>query len=564
MRGLPKLAGLVRIGLRQLRRPLVRRYATPSPARGEGLGLALGLLLTLLALPAHAADVISGGPNAVAVTIYRDEAIPDPAAADWNGYGLAMIAETRTVDLPAGQSRLVLQGVADGALPETAALQGLPGRILEQNFDYDLLGPGSLIQHSVGRPVQVRRVNPHTGKVTLEDAVLRSGPNGAVLDIGGRIEALGCSGGIEGIVFRDVPSELTGKAALSTAVTVDRPGRYQVRLAYLTVGLAWRAGYVARIAPDSTTLDLDGWITLANHGDTGFANAPTSVVAGRLARQAVNLVQRLMASRTSACWPMGNSHHPRGNFEMPPPPPPPAPMNMVADEAMMAPATIARGALGGAFKATERARQTDLGDYKLYTLDEPTTVAARQTKQLMFLHQEHVRFDRVYVFKLDLDASEGASAAGPTTTTLRLENKPANGLGRALPAGAVSIRQPQDGTDYLIGEPQLRDVSVGEPFELELGEASDVQVAWRVTAVTAAGRAGGRHRARATVEATLTNAKSEPIAAELRLLSASLTGLRVTAESQAHGTKAGDPIWRVPLPANGEAVVTYTVEYLTD
>jgi len=211
-----------------------------------------------------------------------------------------------------------------------------------------------------------------------------------------------------------------------------------------------------------------------------------------------------------------------------------------------------------------QAQQSDLGDYKLYTLANLTTVAARQTKQVLFLHQDHIRFDRVYVFKLDLDASGGAHDTGPTTTTLRLENKPANGLGRALPAGAVSIRQPRAGTDHLIGEPQLRDVSVGEPFELELGQASDVQVAWRVTAVTAAGRANGHRRLRASVEATLTNAKSEPVAAELRLLSASYTGLRVVAESQAHGTKAGDPVWRTPLPANGEAVVTYTVEYVAD
>jgi len=524
----------------------------------------------LFALPGHAADVISAGPGAVAVTIYRDEAIPDPAAADWNGYGLAMIAETRTVDLPAGVSRLVLQGVADGALPETAALQGLPGRILEQNFDYDLLGPGSLIQHSVGRPVQVRRVNPHTGKVTLEDAVLRSGPNGAVLDIGGRIEALGCSGGIEGIVFRDVPSELTGKAALSTTVTVDRPGRYQVRLAYLTVGLAWRAGYVARIAPDSTTLDLDGWITLANHGDTGFANAPTSVVAGRLARQAVNLVQRLMASRTSACWPMGNSHHPRGNFEMPPPPPPPAPMNMVADEAMMAPATIARGALGGAFKATERARQTDLGDYKLYTLDEPTTVAARQTKQVAFLNLPAAKFETVYRYVIqaddrptpDSDASDPAAAQ----IIMLLENKPAQGLGRALPRGAVRLMQAQtpDGPPLLVGEPAIeRDVPVGEPFEITAGQASDVQVTQRVAAATTKPHKDRTH-VRVTYEVRAANAKGAPVTVQIRQPRSDWSGFKVSSESSGHGFKAGDPLWRLAVPANSERVLTYTLDYETD
>ena len=79
------------------------------------------------------------------------------------------------------------------------------------------------------------------------------------------------------------------------------------------MGLAWKSSYVARIAPDAATLDLTGWITLANHGGTSFANAPTSVVAGRLERQASvisGIVRRVLAQRRSAgCWPMGNFVH---------------------------------------------------------------------------------------------------------------------------------------------------------------------------------------------------------------------------------------------------------------
>ena len=223
--------------------------------------------------------------------------------------------------------------------------------------------------------------------------------------------------------------------------------------------------------------------------------------------------------------------------------------------AMPAPMTVAKGGLGA---ARPRATQSDLGDYKLYTLDEPTTVAARQTKQVMFLQQAAVKFDRLYVYRLSFDSTTEAHAQGPAVTTLRLVNTDANGLGRALPAGPVSIRQPRDGTDYFLGQPEMRDVAVGQPFELELGEASDVQVSWRRVSVTGF-KANGRQRQRIVMEATLTNAKGEPVTAELRQIAAGLA-LKVIAESQAHTTKAGDPVWRVPLSANGEAVVTYTVE----
>ena len=207
----------------------------------------------------------------------------------------------------------MFEGVADGALPETAKIEGLPGHIVEQNFDYDLLSPGSLIEHSVGGPVQLVRISRKTGARTTEDATLRSGPTGTVVEVGGHVEAIGCGGGIEGLVFQDVPAELTGKAALSTTTRVDQAGRYKIRLAYLAVGLAWKAAYVARVAPDASSLDLTGWITLANHGGTTFADAPTSVVAGRLARQDVNQVEASLAQRQTACWPQGNSHHPIGD-----------------------------------------------------------------------------------------------------------------------------------------------------------------------------------------------------------------------------------------------------------
>ena len=59
-----------------------------------------------------------------------------------------MISETREVDLPAGRTRIRFEGVADAIIPASAAVEGLPGAVIERNFDYDLLDPGSLIEKS--------------------------------------------------------------------------------------------------------------------------------------------------------------------------------------------------------------------------------------------------------------------------------------------------------------------------------------------------------------------------------------------------------------------------------
>jgi hypothetical protein len=509
--------------------------------------------LTLGAGAASAADVVSAAPGAVAVTIYRDDAIPNPAAAHWNGYGLAMISETREVALPAGDVRLVLEGVTDGIITETASLSGFPGKVLEQNFDFELLSPATLIEHSIGHQVQVARTNPRTGKRLLEPARLVAGPDGTVLDFGGgRIEALGCSGDPEGLVFDGVPTELTGKPTLSIRLRVAKAGTYRLRLSYMTIGLAWKAAYVARLAPDAQTLQLTGWITLANHDAVGFAGAETSVVAGELARNAIRIVSPLVARRQTACWPQGNSHHPVGQarylaeIREAIPVNMPAPLQMAARAMAMAPPPA---------PPPPRAKESDLGDYKLYTIDEPTTVAARQTKQVAFLSQPSAAYDSVQTYRADTYANVGENSF-PTVTTLRLKNDAAKGLGRALPAGQVAVMAaPAGGADRYLGAPDIRDVPAGEPFELALGASSEVTVR---DVTVSADRTGDTRRI--GKEITAVNASAKPATVEIRQ-PAFGRDFRIASESQTHALKAGDPIWLVTVPPGGTATVTYALQW---
>jgi hypothetical protein len=100
-------------------------------------------------------------------------------------------------------------------IPQTAAVTGLDGAVAEQNYDYDLLTPGSLAARSVGETVRLVRTNPATGARTEERAVIRSAPEGVVLDVNGRIEALDCSGLPEKLVFDRLPEDLADRPTLS-------------------------------------------------------------------------------------------------------------------------------------------------------------------------------------------------------------------------------------------------------------------------------------------------------------------------------------------------------------
>jgi hypothetical protein len=514
------------------------------------------LLALLLGTPA-AADVISKAPDAVAVTIYRDHSATAASLRNERGdrTGLAMIGETRAVDLPAGRTRIEFQGVADAIIPASAALTGLPGKLVERNFDYDLLDPASLIEKSVGQSVTLRRTNPKTGRVTEEPATLRSGPDGVVAQTSHGVEALGCGAGPQALVFDHLPPGLAAQPTLSVVVDAPRAGRYTLTLSYLTVRIDWSADYVARLSAGGTTLDLTGWLTLSNRSGMSFADAPTAVVAGALARVAPDLPDIAAKQVDAECWPMGTTSDVRA---------PPGQAEEYLDEPSPAPPPMMAGfgnfmAVASVAKAARRVETSSLGDYKLYALVEPTTVAAMQTKQVRFLHQEGVGFETLYVARQKAYvAAASVGAMQPAQVVLRFQNKAANGLGLPIPAGMVSMRQVQEGRELYIGEHGVRDVPAGEEFELEAGAASDVQVKPEVVSFQSLGK-GSAQRDRVGLQYAITNAKPAPVTFELRQ-SPAREGFKVVAESSAHILKNGDDVWRVVVPAGGTTVLGYTFE----
>src|SRR6185503_17225007 len=159
-------------------------------------------------------------------------------------------------DVPAaGRVTIAFRGVADTMVPQTAALTGLPGVLVERNEDFDLLTPGSLVAHSLGREVRVLTTGPGKARPTERSAVLRSGPDGVLLDFGGQVEALGCGGPPTRLVFDRAPPELSDKPTFSVLADVPKPGRYTVQLSYLATGFSWSADYLTHIRPDGKTLD---------------------------------------------------------------------------------------------------------------------------------------------------------------------------------------------------------------------------------------------------------------------------------------------------------------------
>jgi hypothetical protein len=460
------------------------------------LPFALAVSTALTALPL-AAPAFAQTNQQLAVTIFNDD--------------LALVQDQRQMTLAGGRQKLEFPGVSANIRPETVALSANGVTIVEQNFDFDLLTPGKLMEKAVGSTVTIVRVNPATGAETREQAEVLATNAGVVLKIGDRIEVLRDDGLPVRVIFDQVPENLRSKPTLSVTVNGDRGGARPVTLSYLTSGLGWAADYVALFDEKTSKIDVQGWVTLTNSSGTTYDSAETTLVAGSPKR--ANDDYRYQQYR----------------------PQPARPQMPVA--------------------GTESGTRDRLGDFYLYPLPERTTIANMQTKQVSFLDVNAVSAEHGYEFRnYWMGTQEDPQSA---KTVYRFSTGSADGLGDQLPAGTVRfyIRDRQ-GDPQFIGESRIDHTPMGSTLSLSTGDAFDV----KVKPVVEKRESIGLFRYRTTMKYTLTNAR--PQAVTVALQQDGLWGdTRITSESmRSTRVHANMAEWKVNIPANGTAEVTAVFE----
>lgn len=427
------------------------------------------VLLSVSAAPALAAEsenprmIISAAPERVSLTVYR--APYGKGAIDrMQPRGFAMVTETRKLRLPRGQVVLRFEGVAEGIIPVSAVIEGLPGGTIEKNRDARLLSPASLIDGTLGREVTITRTDKATGRRTSEDAIIVAGPaRGVVLRTSSGIEALGCSGLPEKLAYDQVPSGLSSKPVLSVITDSPSARTVNVQLTYLASGFDWRASYVATQAADGRTLDLFGWLTLANGNGQSFNHAEVQAVAGRLNRVETPALRDAIAALSLSCYPLGTT---TSDLSAPQAPQYDIVVTARRVENMMAPRPPAMAA-----PAPPPPPPEDLGDLKLYRVPERVTVAARAQKQVALLSREQIPFERRY---RRVVLPRQILEAAPTSVVLILRNESAAGLGLALPQGTTSLYADRGEAKQLLGLGTLTDRAEGEIFRLAAGTSTQV------------------------------------------------------------------------------------------
>ncbi|HOY22113.1 MAG TPA: hypothetical protein PK002_03115 [Cellvibrio sp.] len=494
-----------------------------------------------------AVDVISAAPDSVDLTIFRSndsddsELVPleDNSAAN---EGLLMVNETRTLDLPAGESRILLRGVADAIIPQTAKLQGVDGATLESNFDYMLLTPFELLKESVGQQVTIARTNPTDGNVIERTAIIKSSERGVVLDVDGKLEAFLCDAKGQKIIFNSVPLVLIKEPSLSVTVRTEKPLKIKAILSYLAVGAQWQADYVATINPNGKTLDLSAWMTLLNARNTTFANAPVQVVAGKVEYDSSETKPPLLTPvrPASSCWSaiqLPDSHRYLGYS-------------------------------GGDGEVEEivvtgiRASLSELGDYKLYRIPNTTTFSAHQSKQVLMLSQMALPFERLAHYTLSLeslmeeyeDSDQVEDGAFPATTILRLMNNSKNNLGVPLPQGNISVMAEHAGRKIFVGQNSIKDQPVGLPVDIQVGDNPEVLIDPRITKLEEDRR---EDTASVNMDVRLKNYSMEDVVVEIQLPISEMIHAKIRSSNHRHQMKDGIITWRIKLAPNASSYLRF-------
>ena len=508
-----------------------------------------------------AADVAAEPPVELSVTVYRapERAQGSIQLDDLDGF--ALISETRMVRLPAGESRLRFEGVADGIEAQSAIISGLPESIVEKNRDSKVLSPSALLAATVGKAVELLRTDRNTARTErVPGTILSDAGGGVVFKTAQGVEALRCSGLAESFDFE--PSAMpAARPSLSVRVRASAAVTRKITLSYLSRGFDWAADYSATLSADGRSMDLGAWVTLANSNGTGFPSASTQVVAGRVNREdaavePIDLGEPILAR----CWPRGStSDSPPRMLRLAKG----AANRSMLPMAMMAPAS----ALQEVTVTMRKVEQEQLGDLKLYRIPERTTVASRQSKQVRLLDRAAIPVTIFYRADLSPDAAEAPFAA---ERSLRTVNDKANHLGLPLPSGSVAVFALHDGRRLLLHESSLRDLAVNEKVEIGLGPSADVQVALlheKISIDSAHAKllpllpgVTLRRAARERVERVqISNARPESIRMELRV--ALNDGAQVIRADHPLDSKDGRPTFTLSVPAQGSAALRYQVRY---
>jgi hypothetical protein len=414
---------------------------------------------------------------------------------------LGVVREVRTFEIPRGTSDLRVTDVASMINPATVKIS-FNGSVLEQNYQYDLVSAEKILQRFIDREVQLIDEKGSIIRGTLlstqdGSAVIRSATGGLIMLPGlSKYQ----------ITVDELPGGLITRPTLLWKVQTDRAGSQNVEMTYQTGGMSWQAEYVAVLKDNDTKLDLNAWVNLTNNSGATFRNAQLKLVAGN-----VNRIR-----------PPSRDYVYEAGFAM------------------------------AAKVADSQFDSAGLFEYHMYTLQRPTDLMQNESKQIALFDAAGIPVVKRYRYLGE--GQRGQGVGEPVTVQVEFKNAAANKLGIPMPMGIVRVNQASGGSVEFVGEDRINHTPRDEKITLTLGQAFDIL---GETTTTEQRRISDRVT-EMSYKVVLKNRKDTAVTIEVeRNFWGNWEMVRNSRDYRK--INANKIAFDVPVPANSEVEVTYTV-----
>ncbi|MDQ3620975.1 MAG: hypothetical protein M3463_00575 [Verrucomicrobiota bacterium] len=480
----------------------------------------------------------------------------DPALTVYN-QNFAVVRDSVSLDLKAGVNTVAFSGTTAHVEPESVILRDPTGQIalqiLEQNYRNDPISQSLLLFLNEGKTIEFEIIRGDQREV-VSGKVIRSGytahsqqamrrygqryaqsqmalasPSGGggepIIEINGKLHF-----GLPGRpIFPALGDDTILKPTLTWQLQAVRPVKLDAELAYVTGGMSWEADYNVITPEQGDALEFIGWVTIDNQSGKTFPNARINLMAGDVSK--------------------------------------------LQDPAVFA-SSFARSDLSAPAKepaVTEKA----FDEYHLYTLQRPTTLRDRETKQVEFVRAGGVKAQRIYIYdgaKIDwprfrnynpeslrTQPDYGTRSNPKVWVMQEFKNNAANGLGIPLPKGRLRFYRRNGPALEFTGENAIDHTPKDELVRVYTGNAFDLAGERRRTNFKVD---NNRRFADESFEIKVRNHKKEPV--EIRVVEHLYRWTTWEITNKSHDfvkTDAQTMEFRLPLKPDEEKVVTYTVHY---
>lgn len=334
-----------------------------------------------------------------------------------NDFGV--VNETRKVQFQKGLNTIKITDIPSQIIPTSINIK-LNGTILEQNYQYDLVSMSSLLNRFIDKEITIVSDNKSfTGKL------LSTNSNEIVLQTNDKILTLPNINDYR-IELQNLKEELITKPTLVWQVLTNNSGNQDINLSYMTNSINWHAEYVGVLDKDEKTMSFNSWVSIQNNSGGTFRDATLKLIAGD-----VKLAQEEIRGYGDAIMYRAEMKTAEPEF-----------------------------------------KQEEFFEYHIYELNNPTTIANNEIKQISLFNIPSVKVDKKYIYS----NSYPSNTNGKVAVFIEFMNTKENNLGMPIPKGKVKMFKQRGDANEFVGEQFIDHTTTGEKIRINTGNAFDVVV----------------------------------------------------------------------------------------